>query len=186
MDKSMNNETHRCYELLQAFYDGDDVKYNDLERKHEIERAIEEKEEKLAKIEEEKRKAEGMDFRNYLTPSLTSTALQLNWRTPTEFIYCPDKVGNEPLKGYYDKLQRGAVLCKNQYSESIIERFDLLEKEDGSYELMVFCSMGAVYGITRIFMYNSFFVHQSVSTDLGSLIIGDEYEVYCGRKPQCY
>ncbi len=61
---------------------------------------------------------------NYIE-SLTGGAVQRNWRTPTEFPYCPQKISNTPLEDYLKNLQIGKIFCKHQYGQSEIVKFGL-------------------------------------------------------------
>ena len=53
-----------------------------------------------------------------VTKSLTPNALQIDWRTPTEFPLCPASLNENPLQEYLDKLKIDAVFATNQYGES--------------------------------------------------------------------
>lgn len=52
------------------------------------------------------------------TKSLTVTAAQRNWRTPTEFPCCPKMISSNPLEDYLKNLQIGKIFSKNQYGQS--------------------------------------------------------------------
>lgn len=54
------------------------------------------------------------------TPSLTLGAFQRNWRTPTEFPLCPEKVSETALDDYLARLVSGAVFSRNRYGESTV------------------------------------------------------------------
>lgn len=53
-------------------------------------------------------------------PSLTPTAMQLNWKTPSEFPLCPRAVENNALDEYAQGLRFGAVFSRNVNGESIV------------------------------------------------------------------
>lgn len=53
-----------------------------------------------------------------VTESLTKNAVQINWRTPTEFPLCPENPGDFPLQEYLDRLQKDVVFSKTAYGES--------------------------------------------------------------------
>jgi hypothetical protein len=57
--------------------------------------------------------------------SLTPLAIQRRWRTPTEFVSCPQDVDGEPLKRYLERLQVGSVFSRNTFGESTVERAEL-------------------------------------------------------------
>jgi hypothetical protein len=54
------------------------------------------------------------------TSSLTTSAFQRKWRTPTEFVQCPEAVSPEGLKLYLERLSADAVFGRNRYGESIV------------------------------------------------------------------
>lgn len=54
------------------------------------------------------------------TPSLTSNAVQVDWKVPSEFPCCPQDVSENPLQAYKQNLKRGAIFCKNKYYYSTV------------------------------------------------------------------
>lgn len=60
-----------------------------------------------------------------LTESLSPTAMQKYWRTPTEFPLCPIRWDEEPLETYSKMLKKGAIVTKNEYSTHYIDDFAL-------------------------------------------------------------
>jgi len=53
-----------------------------------------------------------------LVNSKTTGAVQLNWKVPSEFPYCPDVKGENPILEYMRQLTTGTTFARNQYSES--------------------------------------------------------------------
>lgn len=64
------------------------------------------------------------------TESITPSAIQNNWITPTEFPLCPLEVGKDGLLSYYNNLHIGNIFCRNHIYESTI--LDFLISEDKS------------------------------------------------------
>lgn len=60
-----------------------------------------------------------------LTESLSPTAMQKYWRTPTEFPLCPIRWDEEPLETYSKVLKKVAIVTKNEYSTHYIDDFAL-------------------------------------------------------------
>ena len=54
-------------------------------------------------------------------PSLTASAIQRHWRTPTAFPQCPVSVSDETLKDYLERLSKGAQFASNAHGESLVE-----------------------------------------------------------------
>jgi hypothetical protein len=52
--------------------------------------------------------------------SLTANATQRNWKTPTEFVMCPNSLSSEIFDEYVARLKFGTVFARNAFGESII------------------------------------------------------------------
>lgn len=108
--------------------------------------------------------------------SLTTNAVQKNWKTPCEFPLCPGQIGNNPIKDYILNLKLGRVFSKNQYSNSIIEDFATSKDED---TLLVICKSSDSQAIkpwtlAEVTYKNDLFIHSS----LGSFLRKDGVEKY--------
>jgi hypothetical protein len=62
---------------------------------------------------------------DHLTKSLTPTAMQKNWRTPTEFPLCPSVIKEKPLADYLSNLSKGLTVSRNEYSAHYVDDFAL-------------------------------------------------------------
>lgn len=116
-------------------------------------------------IEEENRRLyeEAERERTTPKPSLTPGAMQVNWKTPSEFPLCPKNVSDTPLKDYFDNLVEGAVFCHNSLYESIVYKFDL---SDDKQTLAVVCTSdhikgGSGFGLSVITMTDGIFIHEN-------------------------
>lgn len=94
------------------------------------------------------------------------TALQMNWRTPTEFPCCPSKFQNDGLKEYFNNLKEGYEFSKNKYTKHIVMD-KALTKEDT--ELLVVSKDLSIdpvkpYGLVRVYCSGGQFIHESIST----------------------
>lgn len=65
-----------------------------------------------------------------LIPSLTSNAMQRNWKTPTEFLLCPDSCGENGLEAYYSRLATDVKFCSNKYGDSVVSDYAYLPTGD--------------------------------------------------------
>ncbi|WP_236974828.1 hypothetical protein [Membranihabitans maritimus] len=65
-----------------------------------------------------------------IVPSLTPNAVQKDWKTPSEFPYCPQLSTNSPIATYGVNLKIGAIFSRNQYSTTIIIDFTTSKDED--------------------------------------------------------
>lgn len=109
---------------------------------------------------------EQIEFSNE-SKSLTPNAIQINWRTPTEFLCCPeiDSKGN-PLEDYYANLKREAIFCKNRYTSSVVLEYAL---SDDKKSLFVMCEANdgeaiKPWSLTKITYQNGLFYHESEGT----------------------
>lgn len=61
------------------------------------------------------------------TQSLTPNAVQVDWRTPSEFPLCPQAPTN-PIEDYYSNLISGEVFCKNELYASVVWEAALVDE----------------------------------------------------------
>jgi len=103
-----------------------------------------------------------------LINSLTPNAVQKsrNWKTPSEFPYCPHETTNNPIAEYFANLNVGYVFSRNQYMSSIIECFAISESGDTLLILSKSGNEDSVihYFLAEITFQNNVFVHNSVGT----------------------
>ncbi len=110
-----------------------------------------------------------LDFEFYekeygLKQSLTSNALQLNWKTPSSFPLCPKIISEQPLNDYLSNLSTGEVFSSNQYgSESVVVKYGI--SKDGQ-TLAVICTNETVKGVpgyvlASVRFENNKFIHMN-------------------------
>lgn len=98
-----------------------------------------------------------------LKDSLTPRAKQLNWKTPNEFPLTPQQETTTPLSDYLDRLQKGVIYCRNQYSESPV--YDAALSEDGEHIAVVTEISGATnYALSEVSFIDGVFIHKSIRT----------------------
>lgn len=111
--------------------------------------------EEMNRLEREKQ----LGLKNSLTPS----AMQLEWKTPTEFPMIPKQFSSNPLKDYLSRLSKGVIYCRNQYGDSPI--YDAAMAEDGSHLAVVTEIPGATnYALSEVTFENGVFIHKSIRT----------------------
>jgi len=117
-----------------------------------------------------------------LSDSLTPSAKQRYWRTPTEFPCCPAEVTDDGLQVYKDNLKEGVLFSSNNFVKYyVIDKAIIPNKND----LIVLCTNneGEVFGayaLCSVKIENGKFVHMSikrygskdVATHFFNLIIG--------------
>lgn len=117
---------------------------------------------------EEIKKAENPepDIKDLLTDSLTPGAMQLFWRTPTEFVLCPGNAKDHSLSDYFKNLEEGKVFLRIEHSDSqTILKAGYNEKEQALY-VLTFDKDNSIkpWGLCKIFIFEDVFVHESIST----------------------
>ena len=59
--------------------------------------------------------------------SLTPAAVQVKWKTPSEFPHCPDAVSDDALERYADSLRFGSVFVRNKIYRSLVVQHALAD-----------------------------------------------------------
>jgi hypothetical protein len=97
------------------------------------------------------------------TPSLTATAIQRQWRTPTEFPQCPESASPEMLRAYGERLAPGAVFARNPYGESVVSEAAI--GPDGVLSVVCNTPTGVKdWTYAKIFVHGEAFCHASGGT----------------------
>ncbi len=101
-----------------------------------------------------------------ITTSLTSNVLQKNWKTPTEFVCCPQAISINSMTDYAANLKPEIVFSKNQYSSSIVENFAL---SNDNKTLWVLCRSSddkaiKPYSLAEITLENDHFIHNNLGS----------------------
>ncbi len=107
---------------------------------------------------------EEMNLRIYekeygLKDSLTPGAKQFNWKTPTEFLLCPQGETPRTLQTYLCNLVRGELFIRNRYGGGKVVDADYNIREDALYVLTEDISSVKPWGLTKITMERELFVH---------------------------
>ena len=104
--------------------------------------------------------------KNQLTESLTPNAAQKNWKTPSEFPFCPQNITDNLVTNYAQNLKRGEIFSQNQYSNSIIE--DFASSKDKN-TLWIMCKSGddnaiKPWSLAQVTYENEMFVHENLGS----------------------
>ena len=105
------------------------------------------------------------------TQSLTSNAVQLNWKHPASFPCCPNDFSGNPLETYMANLKEGALFSTNNYGDSTVLRFGMPQPDS----LWVMCNINIgfkTHAFTKITYKDNIFYHENK----GVYDIGDEPE----------
>ena len=104
--------------------------------------------------------------KNQLTESLTPNAAQKNWKTPSEFPFCPQNITDNLVTNYAQNLKRGEIFSRNQYSNSIIEDFATSKDKN---TLWIMCKSGddnaiKPWSLAQVTYENEMFVHENLGS----------------------
>lgn len=118
---------------------------------------------KLNYVEDQDEKEKEYIKEDTIVQSLTSNAVQINWKTPSEFPNCPESTEGDALFIYKERLIKGAQFSKNQYGESIVESSEINES---SKELLVITGTenASSYALAKVYVEENVFVHESLSS----------------------
>jgi uncharacterized protein YbdZ (MbtH family) len=101
-----------------------------------------------------------------LTPSLTSNAIQQNWKTPSEFPYSPQAGADNSVIVYATNLKAGQIFSRNQYSSSIVT--ELATSKDGNtlWVLTKNSQSDAIkpWSLAQVTFENNLFVHSNLGS----------------------
>ena len=94
--------------------------------------------------------------------SLTDLVIQVGWKTPTEFLCCPNMVGPNALQDYMDGLEFGTVFSENHYGSSVV--VDVRYSDNKLVVLTRFTDNIKDWGVTYVWVANERFYHRSEGT----------------------
>lgn len=100
------------------------------------------------------------------TISLTPNAVQKDWRTPTEFLCCPQESTNNPIATYTANIKIGETFSLNQYGKSIAVDFAISQDESTLWVMCEFNEGDSVkpWSLLQVTCENDLFVHRSLGT----------------------
>lgn len=92
------------------------------------------------------------------------SAVQKDWRTPTDFPLCPTEVSVTALLDYYNNLSKGKLLTNNIYGGMTILDYAMNEDNTHIWVLCKSAEMDAVkpWALTGIYVDNDKFVHENL------------------------
>lgn len=96
--------------------------------------------------------------------SLTTSVIQVKWKTPTTFPCCPHEVGPNALETYAANLKFGRVFANNQFGQSLI--VDVSSSENQLVVLTRATDSVKNWAVAHISTANEFFYHKSEGTFL--------------------
>lgn len=124
---------------------------------------------------------------NYgLKNSLTEGCKQLNWKTPTEFLQCPEINGELSLQKYLHNLTKDKFFCRSQYGEgSVVLDFDYCSNKDAIYVLAYNGKSVKPWAMCRITLEDGFYVHFNVGSFFREEDAIKYYSFTMGKSSDC-
>ena len=115
---------------------------------------------------EHKAAVEEMNRREYekqygLKDSLTPGAKQFEWKTPAEFLSCPQEGEERTLQAYLNNLLPGKAFCHTQYGTSSVLEAGYNQQEDAIYVLTKGGNSMKPWALSKITLQDGFFVHSN-------------------------
>lgn len=101
--------------------------------------------------------------------SFPETALQKDWKTPTEFLCCPEESTATPLLDYYNNLAIGKIFTQNIFGMYAVLDFVMLNDNREILVATKSCQDNGFgeamsYGLAKIYHSGSQFIHESIRT----------------------
>lgn len=183
-EKQVNRDADPVISLTSQFSDNVRTKEIDTTILNKQESYKIDKNEKWLSLNNKNELMEEIEVEEDFYDSLTPSAKQGNWRTPTLFPCCPSEVTDYGLNIYKENLKKEELFSSNIYDKYyVIEKVIIPDKND----LIVLCSnnedeMYGAYSICSVRIENGKYIHRSIrrygnkdeATRFFKLIIGEE------------
>ena len=118
---------------------------------------------------EEYRLKELFSESNLVKAKSPETAWQMNWKTPTDFLCCPDTIGNSPIEEYYNQIVIGeAYNTTMYYGSNEVQR--VVDKAHTKEDTIIILSCNPnpnsikPYALSKIHYFEGKFIHESLGT----------------------
>ena len=101
---------------------------------------------------------------NIINANYPASAVQKNWKTPTDFPLCPVKLSNTALQDYYGQLSKGKILTTNVYGGTMILEYAMNQQNTYIWVLSKRTEHNPVkaWVLTGICVDNGKFVHENL------------------------
>lgn len=116
---------------------------------------------------EEYRLKELFSESNLVKAKSPETAWQMKWKTPTDFLCCPDTIGNNPIEEYYNRIAIGeAYNSTNFYGSNEVQK--VIDKAHTKENTIIVLSYNPNnikhYALSKIHYFEGKFIHESLRT----------------------
>ena len=100
----------------------------------------------------------------YVQAKYPEIAVQLNWRTPTEFLCCPEQLTDDVIAVYLERLTEGVIFCRNDFWTSKVVKAALYDEGKGLAVWTVPVSDGLKSAIAKVYVQDGKIVHETEGT----------------------
>ena len=92
------------------------------------------------------------------------SAVQKDWRTPTDFPLCPAEISDMALMDYYNNLSKGKLLTTNIYGGATILEYAMNEEKTYIWVLCKLTEKDSIkpWALTGIYVDNDKFIHENL------------------------
>ena len=96
--------------------------------------------------------------------SLTPLAKQEGWKTPTNFVCCPELIEGDPIGCYLERIADDKVFAINQYGESKTIKYAFVDNQ--AIVVMTVLSSSSVkpFGLLKITYENGYYLHKNLGS----------------------
>lgn len=116
---------------------------------------------------EEYRLKELFSESNLVKAKSPETAWQMNWKTPTDFLCCPNTIGNNPIEEYYNQIVIGeAYNSTNFYGRNEVQKvIDKAHTKENTI-IVLSCNPNSIkpYALCKVYYFEDKFIHESLGT----------------------
>ena len=104
---------------------------------------------------------------NLVKAKSPETAWQINWKTPTDFLCCPNTIEENPIEEYYNRIFIGeAYNSTNFYGSNEVQKVIDKAHAKGNTIIVLSCNPNSIkpYALCKIHYFEGKFIHESLGT----------------------
>ena len=95
------------------------------------------------------------------------TAWQMKWKTPTDFLCCPETIGDNPIEEYYNRIVIGEAYNSTSFygSNEVQKVIDKAHTKENTI-IVISCNHNSIkpYALSKIHYFEGKFIHESLGT----------------------
>lgn len=109
-------------------------------------------------------KKSDVEITNIIEAKSPSSAIQKDWKTPTDFPLCPTELSETALLDYYANLSKGKVLTNNVFGGTVILEYAMNKEQTHIWVLCKRTEKNPIkpWTLTGIYVDNGKFIHENL------------------------